>query len=100
MQYCFPDFATNQESPYIKNWKLALEKFMDNPTGANFTDMYLSSRAIYLSMFLAPIYILLFVLLLSKFAHYIAWMVIIFVQIGLFVASHFFMMDFITSTRK
>jgi hypothetical protein len=73
---------------------------MDNPAGANFTDMYLSSRAIYLSMFLAPIYILLFVLLLSKFAHYIAWMVIIFVQFGLFAASYFFMMDFILSGQR
>lgn len=73
---------------------------MDNPAGANFTDMYLSSRAIYLSMLLAPIYILLFVLLLSKFAHYIAWIVIIFVQFGLFAASYFFMMDFITSSQR
>lgn len=100
LQYCFPDFAGDTKSPHIKHWKRALERFLDNPAGANFTDMYLSSRAIYLSMFLAPLYILFFVLLLSKFAHYIAWMVIIFVQLGLFAASYFFMTDFLMSSRR
>ena len=69
LSYCFPDFAADPDCPHGQNWKEALERFTDNPAGAKFTDFYLSSRAIYTSMVLAPIYVCLFVLLLSKFAH-------------------------------
>lgn len=73
---------------------------MDNPVGANFTDFYLSSSAVYLSMALAPVYVCLFVLLLSKYAHYIAWIVIAFSQVGLFVASYFLLQDFIAGRER
>lgn len=62
--------------------------------------MYLSSRAIYLSMAMAPVYILIFSILLSMFAHYIAWGLIVFVQIGLFFLSGFLLTDFVKEKQR
>lgn len=90
----------DKDCALAQKWKNALERFMDNPAGAKFTDFYASSGALYLSMALAPVYVCLFVLLLSKFAHYIAWLVIAFSQIGLFAASYFFMQDFVAGRQR
>jgi hypothetical protein len=54
-----------------------------NPAGRQIQDLYLSSRAIYWSMALSFVYCLLFIYLMSYFAEFIAWGIVILVQIGL-----------------
>lgn len=46
-------------------------------------DMYQSSSAIYFSMFMSIIYSILFMYLMSFFAEYVAWCVVILIQLGL-----------------
>jgi len=50
-------------------------------------DMYLSSRAIYVSMAMSIIYSVIFIYLMSWFAEVIAWCCIVLVQIGLIAMS-------------
>lgn len=94
MNFCFPDFTVGKynvaDKKRIENWKNVLQDFTNNPLDASFTDMYLSSISMYTSMFLAPIYILVFMYFMSRLANCMAWTFIILVQIGLFVMSFIF----------
>lgn len=49
--------------------------------------MYISSRAIYLSFAMALVYCLAYIFLMSKFGHYIAWFVVILIQLALIATS-------------
>lgn len=59
------------------------DNFMNSKAGSFFMDMYLSSRAMYVSMAMSIIYSVIFIYLMSWFAEIIAWCCIVLVQIGL-----------------
>jgi len=49
--------------------------------------MYLASTSIYLSCFMALVFCLIYIKVMSIFAETIAWAIVIFVQIGFFIGS-------------
>jgi len=49
--------------------------------------MWLSSRAIYTSIGMAPVYCFVFIAIMSAFAETISWIIITLVQVGLIGAS-------------
>jgi len=84
--YCFPQ--SESLDPQLKQgWKLAKEQFLSSPSGQYFNDMYLSSRAVYGSIAMAPIYCFVFIGVMSAFAEYISWCIIILVQLGLIAGA-------------
>ena len=97
MGYCMPDMATlknDRPSDYLK-WQLAFDEMLNsNPAGRQIQDLYLSSRAIYWSMAMSFVYCLIFIYFMSLFAEYIAWTMVILVQLGLFAATAFFMTEY------
>jgi hypothetical protein len=91
--YCMPNMETLKEAA---QWTLALNEMMNsNPAGRQIQDLYLSSRAIYWSMGMSFVYCLLFIYLMSLFAEYIAWAIVVLIQIGLFGATAFFMGEYL-----
>ena len=80
--YCFPARAA-LPAEMKAGWKMAKDQFLMSPTGQIFNDMYLSSNAIYTSIFMAPIYCFIFIGIMSAFAETISWIVIATFQLGL-----------------
>ena len=60
---------------------------LNSKLGGGITDIYLSSRAVYWSIGLSIIYCTIYLYLMSFFAEYIAWAIIVIVQFGLFIGS-------------
>lgn len=78
--FCVPSLASLKatKSPAYVAWKAMLtEMLTKNPTGRKIYDLYLSSRAIYISIALAIVYCLGYIYLMSLFAEYIAWAMIV-----------------------
>lgn len=71
-------------------WQTAFNEMLNsNPAGRQIQDMYLSSRAMYASMAMSFVYCILFIYLMSWFAEYIAWAIVILTQVGLVGATIF-----------
>lgn len=84
--YCFPH-ASSLPEDMVQGWKMAKDQFLNSSTGQYFNDLWLSSRAIYASIGMAPIYCFVFIAVMSAFAETISWIIIILVQIGLIGAA-------------
>lgn len=57
--------------------------FKNSSAGSYVYDLYLSSRAIWASVIMAPIYCLIMIAIMSAFAEVIAWVCVALAQIGL-----------------
>lgn len=91
VSYCFPA-STKNLGDLKAGWNTAKKAFLENPAGAYFNDMYLSSRAIYASFGMGVLYCFLYIMLMSYFAETIAWVCVGVAQIafiGLAVAAWF-----------
>jgi len=72
MNWCLPDptadsdlvFKTTSKAQWDQTWA----KFKDSSAGSYVFDLYKSSRAIYISMGLAPIWCFIFIAIMSAFA--------------------------------
>ena len=83
MNICKPIASQLPESEK-KNWKYIFDYVMEKaPGGQGMKDMYNSSTAIFLSMFLAFVWAILYIYLMSAFAEYIAWGIIGLTMLGL-----------------
>jgi hypothetical protein len=71
--YCFPKSGKALPDSMHAGWAAAKEAFLSNPIGKYFNDMYLSSRAIYMSCGMALVYALIYIKIMSAFAEPIAW---------------------------
>lgn len=71
----------------FQTFKESIKDLMNTKLGGGITDIYLSSRAVNWSIGLSIVYCILYIYLMSMFAEYIAWAIIVIVQIGLFVGS-------------
>jgi len=92
MGYCIPDMSElNVTRPgAVDLWTAAFESMLtSNPAGRSVQDLYLASRAIYISMAMSFVYCILFIYLMSIFAECIAWGIIILVQLGMIGATIF-----------
>lgn len=91
MNYCIPDVTVKAEAIFTKkardNWNFLWEQFKTSNSGSMVYDLYLSSRAIYASIALAPIWCFIFIAIMSAFAETIAWICVALMQIGLIGAS-------------
>jgi hypothetical protein len=58
-------------------------------------DLYMSSRAVFWSMGLSFLYCIIFIYLMSFFAEYIAWAIVILCQLGFIGSSIFGFMEFV-----
>jgi hypothetical protein len=87
MGLCFPQSEEDLPDTFKANWAAFKKAFQSNKAGSMVYDLYLSSRAIYISIGLSFVYSLLFIYLMSAFAETLAWICIFFLQIGLFLAS-------------
>jgi len=81
--YCLPSSTDFLSAAEKKGYAAVKANFLNSKAGSFFMDMYLSSRAIYISMALSIFYSVLFIYLMSWFAEVIAWCCIVLVQIGL-----------------
>lgn len=68
LDYCFPASTDDLPATFKAGWELALGTFKSSEAGQFFNDMYLSSRAIYLSIFMSVVYAFIFIALMSAFA--------------------------------
>ena len=66
--YCFPASTDELPDSFKAGWELALATFQSSEAGQFFNDMYLSSRAIYISIGMSVVYAFIFVGLMSAFA--------------------------------
>jgi hypothetical protein len=90
MNYCIVNIFKKENEGSKEAWmKMINQVFQANDSLAMLFDLYLSSRAIYISMAMAFVYSIVYIYLMSAFAEYIAWAVIGAIQIGLFVLSFF-----------
>lgn len=80
------DFKTRRPDEY-NLWKTALEQLTNSGAGVYLKDLYLSSRAIYYSMGAAFVLCILYIYMMSLFAEYLAWVIVILTQIGLLGAT-------------
>ena len=87
LDYCFPASTDELPDSFKAGWELAFNTFKSSEAGQFFNDMYLSSRAIYLSIFMSVVYAFLFIGLMSAFAEPIAWLCIVTIQLGLLGAA-------------
>lgn len=84
--YCFPNpIALKKNHPELvahfnEEWNLMLSS---NAAGRGIQDISKSSTALYTSIALSFVYSILFIYLMSWFAEYIAWGIIVLVQLGL-----------------
>jgi nitrate/nitrite transporter NarK len=60
---------------------------MDSGIGPYLSDLYRSSRSIYLSLFMSIIYSILFIYFLSAFGEIIAWICVILLQLAFIGAA-------------
>ena len=89
IDYCIPvpsDFKEDRPDE-VENVKQALAMMTQNGPGVLLNDLYLSSRAIYWSMATAFILCILYIYLMSIFAEYLAWGIVIITQIGLIAVT-------------
>jgi len=90
--FCVPSLASLRatHSPAYETWRAMLKEMLTkNPTGRKIYDLYLSSRAIYLSIAMAIVYCIGYIYLMSLFAEYIAWFMIGLTQFGLLAGTLF-----------
>jgi len=87
LDYCFPASVDDLPKSFQNGWKAALKAFTSSSVGKNFNDMYLSSRAMYSSIGMGVVYSFVFIYLMSFFAEFISWIIIAFVQGGLWAAT-------------
>lgn len=80
------DFKTRRPTEY-DIWKSALESMTNSGPGVYLKDLYLSSRAIYYSMGAAFVLCILYIYIMSLFAEYLAWAIVILTQIALIGAT-------------
>ena len=88
--FCVPSLASLRatHSPAYETWRAMLKEMLTkNPTGHKIYDLYLSSRAIYISIGMAVVYCLGYIYLMSLFAEYIAWAMIGLTQVGLLAGA-------------
>jgi hypothetical protein len=88
--FCVPSLASLRatHSPAYETWRAMLQEMLTkNPTGRKIYDLYLSSRAIYISIGMAIVYCLGYIYLMSLFAEYIAWTMIGLTQLGLLIGA-------------
>jgi hypothetical protein len=88
--FCVPSLASLRatKSPAYETWRaMVTELLTKNPAGRKIHDLYLSSRAIYISIAMAVVYCLGYIYLMSLFAECIAWAMICLTQIGLLVGA-------------
>jgi len=88
--FCVPSLASLRatKSPAYETWRAMLTDVLTkNPTGRKVYDLYLSSRAIYISIAMAVVYCLGYIYLMSLFAECIAWAMIVLTQVGLIVGA-------------
>jgi len=81
--YCLPTKVSDLPKNDQKGYYAVKKNFLNSKAGSFFMDMYLSSRAIYISMAMSIVYSVIFIYLMSWFAEIIAWCCIVLVQIGL-----------------
>jgi len=81
--YCLPTTVKDLKPKEQAGYKAVKANFLNSKAGSVVMDMYLSSRAIYISMAMSIIYSIVFIYLMSWFAEVIAWCCIVLVQIGL-----------------
>lgn len=89
IDYCIPNPTAfkAQRPDEVENWEAALKAMTSGGAGAKLNDLYLSSRAIYWSMGLSFVFCILYIYIMSIFAEYLAWALIILTQIGLFAVA-------------
>jgi len=85
--YCLPKLSAN-ESAELK--LIVIDKIFSDPNLSGFMNMYNSSRAIYSGVALAFVYSLLYIYMMSYFAEYIAWGLVIALQTGFILLTIFF----------
>lgn len=73
LNYCFPSSTKELPPKFKEGWVQAKQAFLQNPVGTYFNDLYLSSRAIYISFGMSVVYSFIFIYLMSAFAETIAW---------------------------
>lgn len=73
---CFPQSKDDLPESLKENWASFKEAFKSNKAGSMVYDLYLSSRAIYISIGLSFVYSLLFIYLMSAYAETLAWVCI------------------------
>jgi hypothetical protein len=76
MNFCVPDFMHADKFFTKENkekWELVWKEFKGSSAGSMANDLYLSSRAIWASIALAPIWCFIFIAIMSAFAETIAW---------------------------
>ena len=87
MYYCVPDFTAGSKKIFKDvnqdNWGKMWDEFKNSSAGSGVYDLYLSSRAIYTCVFLAPVWAFIFIAIMSAFAEVIAWVCVALAQIGL-----------------
>lgn len=85
IDYCIPTpTAFKEQRPDdVATVENALTAMTQNGPGKYLNDLYLSSRAIYWSMGIALVLCLAYIYLMSIFAEYLAWGIVILTQIGL-----------------
>jgi hypothetical protein len=71
----------------FQNFKESVVDSLNNKLGGGISDIYFSSRAVNWSIGLSIIYCTIYLYLMSYFAEYIAWAIIVIVQFGLFIGS-------------
>lgn len=81
--YCLPKSVNDLKAEDKAGFEAVKKNFFSTKAGSLFVDMYLSSRAIYISMAMSIVYSLVFIYLLSWFAETIAWCCVVLIQLGL-----------------
>jgi len=89
MNICIPDVRNAGKffnPKTVEKWNSIWEEFKSSSAGGMTNDLYLSSRAIYASIALAPLWCFIFIAIMSAFAETIAWICVALAQIG-FIAG-------------
>jgi hypothetical protein len=91
LTYCVPDFSHAPKNIFtpenLKTWNLLWDEFKNSSAGSYIYDLYLSSRAIWSCVALAPIWCFIFIAIMSAFAETIAWICVALAQLGLIAAA-------------
>jgi len=74
LNYCLPISGSEDLNKRLDAIKRVLQ---ENPVAANFNDMYLSSRAMFISCGMSVVYSFVFIYLMSAFAETIAWICVV-----------------------
>lgn len=79
LHYCVPKLSAIKDTTAAQKWKTAYDAFLKNPVGQQFNNMYLASTSIYLSCFMALVFCLVYIKIMSLFAETIAWAMVVLV---------------------